>query len=98
MFLRLLPRAPANRIQPWIWRATVWIRANTAPAGQIVARQAVVGFFHIFRRALKNDPPAAFARPRSDFDDLVGRSDHRFLMFHDDHRISPVGAIASPPR
>ena len=39
---------------------------------------------------LKNDFAAALAGAGADFDDLVGRADHRFLVLDHDDRVAPI--------
>ena len=93
MFFRLLPRAPASRTQPWFGLAAAAVAAEAAPAGQIVAGEAVGRLLHFVGRALKNDLPAAFAGAGSDLDDLIGGPNDRLLMLDHDNRIAPVAKL-----
>ena len=94
MFLRLLPRAPWQtnpaviRLPPLPWRR------DTQSPKQVIACQAAIRSLHLGQRALKDDLAAAFARRRTDFDQPVGRPQHRFFMFHHDHGIL---ALLQPP-
>ena len=90
---RLLPRAPARRIQPWLGSAALAGAAEAAAARQVIAGEALGRCFHLARRSLKDDLARRARRPRADFDDLVRRADHRLFVLDHHHRIA---AIAQP--
>ena len=92
-FFRLFPLRAGQADPAVIGRAAAAVGAETAPAGQIIARQAVGRLLHLGGRALKDDLAAAFAGPGPDLDDLVGRANDRLFVFHDDHRVAAVAEL-----
>ena len=77
---RLLPRAPASRIQPCFGVAALRRDRHAAPARRGSRRSgSAVAFEHLGRRALKHDLAAALAGAGADLDELIGRADHRLL-------------------
>ncbi len=87
MFFRLLPRA--GQSDPAVIRLPPSaVDAEAAPAGQVVAGQAVGRLLHLVGRALKDDLPAAFAGAWPDFDNLVGGPNDCLLMLDHDHGVA----------
>ena len=93
MFLRLLPRAPARRIEPRFGDASRTVPPCAAAAGQVIARQAFRARRHFGRRALKDDASAAIACSGADFHHAVGGPDHRLFVFDGHDRVAPIAEL-----
>jgi hypothetical protein len=63
-------------------------------AGEIGAGDALRGAQQIVDVTLKNDVAAAGAGLGADFDDVIGRADHRLVVLDDDHGVAGVGERA----
>ncbi len=89
MFLRLFPRG-SRQTNPAVARPAIAQPADPAPTRKVIAGHAARARFHFRDRALKNNFAAPLAGSRADFDDLVRRPQHRFLMLDDDHRVAAI--------
>ena len=90
MFCRLLPRAPARRIQPWFGARRRVDRRTATAAREKIAGQASRAGEHFGRRALKDDFAAALAAPGPISMIWSAAADHRLFVLDHDHRIAPV--------
>jgi len=70
--------------------APVFRSGDASPTGQVLAGETGARRQQLLRRSLKDDFAAAFARPRTEFDNLVRAPQHGRLVFRDDDRVAAV--------
>ena len=86
-------RAEQAQLAPFPRLMPAWRHFDAAPSGEIGAGQRALFGHQGARIALRHDPAAVHAGPRSDIDQVIRRANGVFVVFDDQHRVAQVAQV-----